>query len=115
MKCEVSTKSVEETFEKIRKTMSSGAIIFKIAKTNVILCGSEAENNLIGASGQPTVIDMCEESNEIVEGIPRKKKTQSFNLDILDVDILRRVTKDTQTIVTKEHAPLCILEKRKLN
>lgn len=111
LKCEVSAKSVEETFEQIRKTMSSGAIIFKIAKTNVILFGSEAENSIVGASGQPTVVDMCEESNETVEGIPRKKKTQSFNLDILDVSILRRVTKDAQNVVTQEHAPLCILEK----
>lgn len=111
LKCEVSAKSVEEAFEQIRKTLSSGAIIFKIAKTNVILFGNEAENNIIGASGQPTVVDMCEESNETVEGIPRKKKTQSFNLDILDVAILRRVTKDTQNVVMKEHAPLCILEK----
>ncbi|XP_018565257.1 probable Ufm1-specific protease 2 isoform X2 [Anoplophora glabripennis] len=96
LKCEASIKSVEEMFDKVRKTMSSGAIIFKIAKTNVILFGNEVEHGLVGVSGQPTVVDMCEESNEIVE----------------DVSILKRVTKDAQNIITKEHAPLCILEKK---
>ncbi|KAJ8922664.1 hypothetical protein NQ315_007696 [Exocentrus adspersus] len=112
LKCEVSLESIQEAFQKVIKTVSSGEVVFTIPKTNVFLFGGANEDSTVGIDSERKVVDMLEESNETVEGIQKKKKTQSFKLDILDINILKRVTRNTEDSATNQHAPLCILEKK---
>ncbi|CAH1174266.1 unnamed protein product [Phaedon cochleariae] len=106
LQCELSTNALNASFHNIEKTISSGAMVFNIAKTNIFLLDSESENSVVGANADMGVNEICDDSNIFNEEANRKKKIQVSRPRIVNIDMLRQVSK-----FQKDHAPLCILDK----
>ncbi|CAH0560134.1 unnamed protein product [Brassicogethes aeneus] len=112
LKCEANKKSVEETFAELRKIVTTGKIAFNFEKHNIFLLENEFDNPIIGISGESIISELCSENNDQNEGNTRKKKNQTAELQILNVNFLRRNTKLDSENDIKNHAPICIFSKK---
>lgn len=111
--CELTQESVRDTTLALRKLLTSGIMAFTFPKTNIYLMGNDNENSIIGLAGDPTVAELCDQSTELNEGCARKKKSQNCEMTVIDVDMFKRMTVEGQSVFTKEHAPIFVLDKRK--
>ncbi|KAF7267982.1 hypothetical protein GWI33_018826 [Rhynchophorus ferrugineus] len=112
LNCEINEKGIIESFLNLRKDLVSGVTAFKLPKLNVILSGKNNENDIIGLPGDPTIADVFE-SSDLSEGNQKKKYIEKqLSLDVIDVSLLRKVTKDESSIEEKKHAPVVVLDKK---
>ncbi|CAG9762852.1 unnamed protein product [Ceutorhynchus assimilis] len=109
LNCEQTEESIRASFADLRKLIASGMMAFTIAKLNVILVTNDSEmNGIIGINDDPAFGDICQEAN--TEGPQRKTKTNQ--LDIIDVSIMKKMSKDGEA---KNHSPVVVLDKKKLS
>lgn len=106
--CDAEEKSIEDAFLNIRKQVTSGSIGFNFPDSSVCILGNEYENNVICNKKNCVFDDFWEDFNGLSEIGGKKKKTQQNELEIININMLQRVTRDTEKI---NHAPLCILNK----
>ncbi|RZC36766.1 ufm1-specific protease 2 [Asbolus verrucosus] len=111
--CEFSANAIKESFTNLRKIVASGVMSFGFKKSNLYLLGSDNDNGVVGITGNPSIGELCDESNEPSEGGARRKKIQNYDLDVMKVNMLKKVTKENGVVGGKEHAPLCVLDKSK--
>lgn len=111
--CELTAESVKDAVQGLRKLLSSGLMVFMFPKTNVCLMGNDNENGLIGLAGDPIIADLCNQSSELNEGCYRKKKSYGVEMVVHCVSMLKRVTTEGQSLFTKPHGPIFVLDKRK--
>ncbi|KAL3267533.1 hypothetical protein HHI36_011655 [Cryptolaemus montrouzieri] len=116
LSCTAEKSSYDEAILNLRNSATTGNLVFNIPKKPIYLLGTETEiqNNLIGTSGNPSVGDLCNNSSD-EDNNERKRKTNSYiePLCILDVTIFRKVTKEFIGSNDKEHAPICIVTKKR--
>jgi hypothetical protein len=111
--CEFAANSVKESFTNLRKTIASGVMTFGFNKSSVYLLGGDSESGVVGVTGNPSIGELCDESNEPSEGGARKKRVQNYEVDVMRVNMLKKMTKENGLVGGKEHAPLCVLDKSK--
>ncbi|XP_063913342.1 ufm1-specific protease 2 [Zophobas morio] len=110
---ELTTNSIKESFTNLRKNVSSGVMTFGFTQNNIYLLGGDTENGVVGVTGNPTIGEICDESNDPAEGGTRKKRSQQlYNVDVFEVKMLKRMTNENGLSGGKEHAPLCVLDKK---
>jgi hypothetical protein len=110
--CEFAANSVKESFTNLRKTIASGVMTFGFNKSSVYLLGGDSESGVVGVTGNPSIGELCDESNEPSEGGARKKRVQNYEVDVMRVNMLKKMTKENGLVGGKEHAPLCVLDKK---
>lgn len=110
--CELVTNSIKESFTNLRKIIASGVMTFSFNKNNVYLLGNDSDG-VVGVAGNPTIGELTDETNEQSEG-GRKKKVHNYEIDVMEVNMLKRTTGENGTVGVHEHAPLCVLDKSKL-
>lgn len=120
--CDITREQIIHTFTGLRKSIASGAMAFNFTKTRIYLLGSNNshggnEGGLVGIGDNLlTVGELVDDTwNDSSEGSARKKKHQfqRFELDVLKVDMLKRVTNESNS--SKNHAPLYIFDKSMCN
>lgn len=129
---EPNQQSINDNFLKLRQNITSGKLLhcsircvkfillrcigvmaYVITKLNVILITSDSESGIIGLTGDPTFGEICQEANG--EGSQKKKqKGHSLELEIVDVEIIKRSTQDSLSGETKGHSPVVVLDKSRL-
>lgn len=108
---EPNQQSINDNFLKLRQNITSGVMAYVITKLNVILITSDSESGIIGLTGDPTFGEICQEANG--EGSQKKKqKGHSLELEIVDVEIIKRSTQDSLSGETKGHSPVVVLDKK---
>lgn len=127
---EPNQQSINDSFIKLRKTITSGKFLhfttvlclsfwsigvmaYVITKLNVILITSDSESGIVGLTGDPTFGEICQEANG-EGGQKKKQKGHSLELEIVDVEIIKRSTQDTLSGETKGHSPVVVLDKSRL-
>nr|XP_023024647.1 ufm1-specific protease 2-like [Leptinotarsa decemlineata] len=110
LKSEATQTSIQESFQKIYKSLSLGAIAFRFSKSDIFLLDPQSDNNIIGIDGDIDIGEVCKDSNSFNEESSRKRNISKSTIRILEMDILRPVTKSQNGLI-KEHAPLCVLDK----
>lgn len=136
LNCEINEKGIIESFLDLRKSLVSGKYLyfiqlqflyilhvtffiagitaFKVPKLNVILNAKNNENDIIGLTGDPTIANIFESNNQ-TEGNQKKKIVEKqLNVDIININLLRKATKDENIIDGEKHAPVVILDKSNL-
>lgn len=109
---EQNEQSLNDNFTALRKTIASGVMAFTISKLNVIFVTSDSESGIIGLTGDPAFGEIFQEADG--EGSQRKKKNdQTLTLDIVDMIMIKKVTRDNINEELKTHSPVVVLDKSK--
>lgn len=83
---------------------------FTLTKQNVMLVASDSESGIIGLTGDPNFNELYQNANG--EGGQKKKRPeQSVDLEIVDVNLMKKVTKEHTSKELKGHSPVVILRK----
>ncbi|KAF5274306.1 hypothetical protein FQR65_LT04425 [Abscondita terminalis] len=110
---DVTTQSVSENFLNLRKKLVNGQIVFNFPNTKVYIKGNECANELVGLLGNPTVREICKESTDIIEGSKynNRMKKIDFNMEVLEVNMLKKITRECGLDNCRAHAPVVHIEK----
>nr|AEE63538.1 unknown [Dendroctonus ponderosae] len=110
---EQNAESISNSFTVLRKSVASGIMAFTLTKQNVMLVASDSENGIIGLTGDPAFSELCQDENG--EGGQKKKKTEHFlGLEIVDANLMKRVTKDHTSKELNGHSPVVIICKKRM-
>ncbi|KAF5302328.1 hypothetical protein FQA39_LY10367 [Lamprigera yunnana] len=111
---DVLINSIKEGFTHLRRQLVNGQMVFNFSKTNIYIMGNECENNSVGFSGNPTVGEICNKLMDIGEGCPpydKKKKSLTVEMDILQINMFKKMTRDIGLDSFKRHAPILYIDK----
>ncbi|KAH1020792.1 hypothetical protein HUJ04_010396 [Dendroctonus ponderosae] len=110
---EQNEESISNSFTVLRKSVASGIMAFTLTKQNVMLVASDSENGIIGLTGDPAFSELCQDANG--EGGQKKKETEQFlGLEIVDANLMKRVTKDNTSKELNGHSPVVIICKKRM-
>ncbi|CAG9858615.1 unnamed protein product [Phyllotreta striolata] len=105
---EFTKDALKETFETLHKTIPS-ELVFGIFKSNIFF----SANEINGVEDNISLKELCEDSFNINEDF-NKKKVTNVKPTVIEFNILRKLTTNKSSELIKDHAPIGILDKRKL-
>ncbi|KAL1505588.1 hypothetical protein ABEB36_005118 [Hypothenemus hampei] len=111
---EQNKQSVSDSFATLRKTIASGVMAFIFPKRNIILVTSDSESGIVGLTGDASFGEICQDAN-IEGGSKKKKQNQTLELEIVDINLIKKVTNDPLSGEIKGHSPVVVVNKKQLD
>lgn len=112
---ELQANAISEALLLLQKKVVKGMACFHFPKSDVYLTSSDMENGLSGLSGDPTVGELydmqggSESNRNLTEGgvkVKGKKKCSAKDLDVLSVEMLLKLTRDSHADSQSNCAPV---------